>query len=401
MPLSTSNSNPGSDSGSGSGFGSADQKFDDSIYREIPNRPWLKMIFSALGLTFLALIGWEYLARANGHETGKFLSGFTSMWAEERRKLDQPGHSVKIVLLGSSRILWGADLDILEEHLGTRPLQLSLPGTGPSLFVQDIVDNTDFKGLILVGVTPFLFNRIDKGAYGKGAWDSYHNQSPSQWSGSKLQDLLSYNLAFVDEAFGIFDLLNRHAQLPPREGAIKLEWSDWKLGNMYHHRQMDMWAPVEQEGSFDNIQVTNFWRNFIQGDPPPPPVIEQMTAKSIEFFSPLVKKFHQRGGEFIFIRMPSSGLYWEFDQKSNYKQHGWNRLVGSLDVPSIYTPDYPELSSELDIPEWSHLSRASQDIWSHNIISHLNRSLMESRQIPLEHFLQSTEHDKDSEQKGE
>ena len=64
-----------------------------------------------------------------------------------------------------------ADLDILEQGLSTRPLQLAIAGTGPALFLQDIVENTDFDGLVLIGVTPFLFNRLDEGFFGEEAYE--------------------------------------------------------------------------------------------------------------------------------------------------------------------------------------------------------------------------------------
>ena len=42
-----------------------------------------------------------------------------------------------------------------------------------------------------------------------------------------------------------------------------------------------------------------------------------------------------------------------------------------LGVPAINTMGYYELSSELEIPEWSHLSRKIQDDWSHLIVPYI------------------------------
>ncbi|MDQ7050473.1 MAG: hypothetical protein Q9M92_13465 [Enterobacterales bacterium] len=171
-------------------------------YRVIPQLSWSKIMFFALPLLIFSLASWEFLAYKMGHRSGTYQTGFDNMWAEERRKLDKP-NNIKMVLLGSSRVLWGMDFNIMREHLGSQPLQLALPGTGPALFVKDIVDNTNFDGLLVVGVTPFLFNRMDEGHFGKGALDAYHHQSPSGYTGAKLQDFLSDYFAFLDE--GIFD----------------------------------------------------------------------------------------------------------------------------------------------------------------------------------------------------
>jgi hypothetical protein len=46
---------------------------------------------------------------------------------------------------------------------------------------------------------------------------------------------------------------------------------------------------------------------------------------------------------------------------------------------SINAMDYPELSSELEIPEWSHLSRRSQDDFSRRIVPLLEQRYLEVR----------------------
>jgi len=39
--------------------------------------------------------------------------------------------------------------------------------------------------------------------------------------------------------------------------------------------------------------------------------------------------------------------------------------------------DYPELSTELEIPEWSHLSRKSQDVFSRVIFNYIDKAYRE------------------------
>lgn len=112
---------------------------------------------------------------------------------------------IRVILSGSSRLLWAADLDIMEKEFGTRPSQLSLLGTSLALFVKDIVENADFDGIFLVGATPFLFNWLTEGHFGKGAFARYHDESPSQWMSTNLHDPLAKNLGFVDEVFSLFE----------------------------------------------------------------------------------------------------------------------------------------------------------------------------------------------------
>jgi len=48
--------------------------------------------------------------------------------------------------------------------------------------------------------------------------------------------------------------------------------------------------------------------------------------------------------------------------------HLWQPHVEGLDALSINSWDYPELSTALEIPEWSHLSGRSQDDWCRALI---------------------------------
>ena len=337
-------------------------------YREIPEQPWPKLVLIAVIILIVGIALWESLARKMYHVPGTY-QGLGFMWAEQRRKLDEPDHDVRVILSGSSRLLWAADLDILEEGLGTRPIQLALPGTSPALIVENIVNNTDFDGLIIVGVTPFLFNRLNGGFMGRVSLDRYHNASPSQISGDKIHRFLSDYFGFLDDAFDLFSLIERYNTFEDRAGAEDLKSGLWKLGNMYDDIQTDMWEPIEQRGSFDNQQILNFWTPGLNRPAETPEKMAELAEKTLDFYAPLVTKLQGRGGDMVFIRMPSEGRYLEHDTKTNHRELLWNPVSKGLGATAFNTFDYPELSTELDIPEWSHLSRDSQDKWSRDVVS--------------------------------
>ena len=339
-------------------------------YREVPERNWgLAWLICAV-LVIAAVAGWEVRARSMQHQPGDYdkLTNFATHWAEERRILDEPDHGVRVALLGSSRMLWGADLDILEQSLGTRPLQLAIAGTSPALMFEGIVEDTDFDGLVLVGVTPFLFNRLDSGAYGGEALRWFDNPSPSEKAGDSIHDVLSRYFGFLDDGFRLFELMNHYATFADRDGALDLNAEPWKLGNHYADRQTDMWPPIEVEGSFDNAQILAFWMGGLSREPEGPEAMEEMVQATVEFFAPLVEQLRARGGDVVFIRMPSSGKYLEYDLTTKYRELTWDPMAEAIDGIWINSMDYAELSSELEIPEWSHLSRKSQDDFSLRIV---------------------------------
>ena len=153
----------------------------------------------------------------------------------------------------------------------------------------------------------------------------------------------------------------------------------WKLGNHYEDRQTDMWGPVEVEGSFDNEQILAFWMRGLSRDPESPERMQEMVDTSVEHFVPLIEKLRARGGDAVFIRMPGNGKYLEHAIKTNYRELTWNPMTEGFDAVSINTMDYPELSSELEIPEWAHLSRKSQDDFSRLIVPKLKQIYVKER----------------------
>lgn len=345
----------------------------DIPYRDIPDQHWGAIVIVSLLLVAVAVIGWEALARDMYHTPGTFQSGMVEMWADERRKLDTPEENVRVVLTGSSRMLWDADLDIMESKFGHRPVQLALAGTSPVKIVEDIIENTEFDGVILVGVASFLFSSPfamgdleSWGYYGTPAKEWYDGVSFSKRSGRVLHDFLSLHFGFLDDSFSMPELLKGYVVLANREGAYDVRLDGWKLGDYYEDRQTDMWPPVEDENSFDNAQVKAFWD--LPGREHDPEKTRETATAAIEYYGPLIEKLRARGGDIVFVRMPISGLYLEGDQKNQFVESFWSPMAEGVDALFIDTMAYPDLMDGLRTPEWSHLDRASQDLFSERIV---------------------------------
>ncbi|MDJ0905976.1 MAG: hypothetical protein QNI96_08165 [Woeseiaceae bacterium] len=362
-------------------------------YRDVPERSWGQAWLICVVLVAAAVVGWELKAREMQHLPGDYdgFTNFTAQWAEERRKLDEPGHGYRVLLLGSSRMLWAADLDIMEQELGTRPLQLAIAGTGPALFLQDLVENTDFDGLALIGVTPFLFNRLDEGFFGGESLRWYESPSPSELIGHRIHVMLSHHLGFLDDGFKLFQLIDHYSTFSDREGTWDLNAGEWKLGNHYADRQTDMWAPIEEEGSFDNEQMLAFWMLGLSRPPEGEERMAEMTSTAVEFFAPLVTAMRERGGDVVFIRMPGSGKYLDHDLATRYRELTWDPMAEGVDALWINSMDYAELSTDLEIPEWSHLSRKSQDDFSRRIVPVLEQRYLEHRGHSVHDVIDATD----------
>jgi hypothetical protein len=354
-------------------------------YRSVPQQPWKPLILIATGLVIVAIIGWELLAREMHFIPGAY-NDTGATWAAERRKLDVP-NDIKVILAGSSRLLWAADLDIFENELGTRPLQLALPGTSPRLIVKSVVEASDFAGLIVVGFTTRLFFDPTEGFAGGKSLEAYEWESPSSQFGNLLYAGLEDHIAFIDSNFSLFYLLEIYTHLPVREGSKDLLASGGKLGNVYADRQTDMWLPVEDRDSYQNQLTRNFWDEGLNEAPPSNEEIREKFDTSVKDFSAMLETLRARGGDMLFIRMPSDGNYLARDLKDEARTRQWQPFIEAVGAPNIHSHDYPQLSTDLDIPEWSHLSRASQDLWSHAAVPLMRAEFEQNRGQPLQDYL--------------
>ena len=115
----------------------------------------LKLTFTiALTLSILGLTAWESYWRSQGYYPT--LDDNKDLWAVQRAKVEKASNK-DILLMGSSRVLFDIQLNEWEKETGKRPIQLASVGSTPLPIFSDVVNNTDFTGTVIVGVTSFLF----------------------------------------------------------------------------------------------------------------------------------------------------------------------------------------------------------------------------------------------------
>ncbi len=107
----------------------------------------------ALILTILLMGGWEAYWRYSGSVPSYRNSDGLS--AIQRRRIDNC-QGDRTVIAGSSRMFFNTQLDVWERESGSRPIQLALEGTSPVSLMEDLADDPDFTGTLIVGVAPGL-----------------------------------------------------------------------------------------------------------------------------------------------------------------------------------------------------------------------------------------------------
>ncbi len=330
------------------------------VHRPTPDRNWRALALAALVATAALTAGWEIFWRAKGMTAGD-IKDTEALWAEARRKATGDA----TVIVGSSRILFGIDLDVWEETSGVRPVQLALEGTSPRMFLKDLADDPNFKGQVIVGVTIPLFFTQEGGL--RGSVLKYaRNESPSQRADHFLSQQIEKYFAFIDEQ----SRPKRQVQIwpsPLRDGMRPL-FSPRKLAALTADRNTELWARVATDEAYRQ-EAKDQWSIVLKANAPPPgpngepapPFPDQAINAVIADVKADVEKIRARGGDAAFIRLPYDGAFAVAEDNGFPRERFWDRLVKETDSVGIAWQDHAALQGHY-IAEWSHLeARAAEN----------------------------------------
>lgn len=311
-------------------------------------------------LSSISIFCWEYYWRAQGNYPN--LDDNNALWASQRAKIISL-EKVDVILLGSSRVLFDIQLDEWETATGKRPIQLASAGTTPLPAFRDIVDNTNFNGTLIVGVTPGLF--FSTTFPEEPPWrsikeriDYFEDRTYAQNLNHYLSLPLQNNFAFISEVEGV-DGINLKQLLKKVKIGTRIEEGMppfHEFSDISIDRNTKMTERTVTDTAFANT-IKNIWR-FFDKDPHPPE-----KEATIAFFLEDVQKFKARGGNLILVRCPSTGFYKTIESEFFPRTEFWNELLKQAKVKGYHYADYPQLS-QFDCPEWSHLSAKDAAIFT-------------------------------------
>jgi hypothetical protein len=240
-----------------------------------------------------------------------------------------------------------------------RPIQLASAGASPLPIFHDLVQNTDYKGTILVGVTPGLFFST---TYPEaGPWkraqsrvDYYEDRTYAQRLNHWLSLPLQKNLVLVSTSeegwtddIDLKSLLNT-VNLGNRPG--KPQYPPFNtFAYIEEDRNNLMSEKTATDTAFAN-SIKAAWKFIIMGNTKSPD-----KEATTNFFVADAKKFMERGGNLILLRCPSSGWLKGGEDKFLPRTELWDPLVKATNAKAYYFEDYDQLK-DLTCPEWSHLS---------------------------------------------
>lgn len=329
-------------------------------------------------LCLFGTIAWELHWRAKGYYPD--LDNDEALFATHRRNAEKAEKS-DIIVVGSSRIHFDIQLDVWERTTGIKPIQLAYPGATPLPIFHDLVNNTDFVGTIIVGVTPGLFfssTSTEKRAY-RSANDKveyFHDQTYAQRINHCLSIPLQQNLAFISDADGV-DARKLKFLIEGIHFGNRVEGSDFppfpSFADISLDRNLRMTKKTAADTSFARI-IKNVWS--FKSTPETPP--REMNKDSVmELFVKDAKTFKKRGGNLVLLRCPSTDYYRKKEENFYCRDEFWDELVKQSGAKGYHFEDYEQLK-RLDCPEWSHLSGEDADFFT----SEVAKIMMKDNAIP-------------------
>lgn len=325
--------------------------------RDVPDHRWARLLVIALLLT-VGLTGlWEWRWRQYGVVPS--MRDDAELWARQRRRIDN-GDGNATVLIGPSRTFFDVQLPVWERLSGKRPIQLAIVGTSPLFALDDLADDPDFKGRILMGVAPDVFF---SGYEYRGTFlRFFQKESPSQRVGKWLSmHLVEPKLAFYDPDYALFTVIRRQ-DWPLRRG-MQGGTEVRKLSLSEQDRQSYMWSKLETDPEYRAL-ARRIWAEDFNSPPPTPAEqieSEKTLYRQVARATAAIARLRARGVPVIIVREPSTGEYLKYETRMFPRNKAWDVLIARSGAPGIYFEDYPQLRSGYDLPEWSHMSRASAE----------------------------------------
>jgi hypothetical protein len=269
-------------------------------------------------------------------------------------------------------VLFDVQLPVWERETGERPIQLAMEGTSPVPVLEDLAADPNFTGHLLVGVAPDIF--FSGFAYRGDIVPYYHQESPSRRSGHWLsKHLLEPVFAFDDPDFALGTVVRR---LPwPARAGLDDHISVRKLMVQEADRNSHMWRKVETDPAYKAL-ARRVWAQRFNGPPPhgidTPEKLQQVADAQIARAAAAIATLRARGVQVLFLRAPSTGPYYAFEQRMLPRARTWDPLLQRTGAPGIHFEDYPQLQGYTQ-PEWSHLSASEANRFTAALVPIIQR----------------------------
>jgi hypothetical protein len=352
---------------------------NSDFVRVVPDVPWRRLLLAVSLVTAATTAAWEFHARAAGYRPT--LNDTPDLWAEARGRVKPDS----LVLIGTSRMLFDMDLDVLQQGLGRRPVQLAVVGSSPFPILADLAADESFHGTVLLDVVPAMYFAPAGSPpmeASQKALRRYHTWNHAQRWSHQLALRLEEQVAFVRQEDLTLAKLLEELPIPNRAGALVGPKMPPYFYSLDRERRARMVPEAAALGSPLQQRVAQGWLPLFSLPPPPTFIpleaFQQMMAQSLEArfrdTAQHIARIKARGGHVVLLRMPVTGPLVAREEQLAPRAATWDRLVRENGVPAIHFQEHAELSA-FDCPEWSHLSAEDSVEFTRRLVPHLQAAL--------------------------
>ncbi len=318
----------------------------------------------AIAFSFIFISFWEIYWRSRGYIPS--YDDNRALWAEKRAQVDFAG-SDQVVILGSSRAHYDFQLNEWEGVTGQRPIMLAADGKSPGPMFEDIVENSPFNGILVIGCAPGLFfaPKDSAGGWQSGKeWvDHFRDRTFAQKFNQKVSYFIDPYLAMITGDDWDSDLTLKHlVRRIPLKGRLD-KTNPWFpiFGYSDFDRNLTMLDILTTDTAYA-AQIQRVWMFFDRENK-----YAENRTEVLGFYKNLTDKFKERGGRIIFARNPSHMGFRESEAITHPRDLYWDKLIDTTGCPGYHFEDYEELN-QFFTPEWSHLSTPDAKIYTKEFI---------------------------------
>jgi len=323
---------------------------------------WLNIWLLTPALLLVGIFINEVLLRQAKHQAS--ITSNADLFCDVYSQIKQLG-AYDIVLLGASRMQTGLDLQVFQKKFPNRKsILLAQSGKGTSYPVlEDIVNNSDFKGIVIIDETEQTL--ISQDYDQKGFINHCHNNF-------SVNRQLNHRISAWLESKFVF--------LNPESNSLRL-WGNLvtksQLPDPFYTKTISTREQLTDYARADNKFLQEIYDSRLKGVKnmaKQPFLTPEKWLQQTEHWQSLVDKFHSRGGRVIFVRMPISQDRWKFERQIAPRELYWKPFVNKLNVPSVYFADYPDLSN-FNLPDTSHLDMRDKSAFTKAFLEKMSNHL--------------------------
>jgi len=331
----------------------------------LPASRW-NWVLGGAALAFPAFVGLLELRLAlRGFQPT--VSDSEARWIEQRSRASRLGERA-LILVGSSRLLLDADLDLLRERTGLEPVQLAIDGSSFRPVLAGLAADATVRGAVIVDFADRLLvgRESDKGA---ARWQAAFERERGRTavpdferSERWLTDAWRQRLrSYADGGRPLTALRERVLRARPTPQYLVMRPDRSRLAD---YAQLNMRMRY----------LARVLRDL--GDDPPPGMqtldeLEQYLRSRVDTLTPSAGSLEAylrasrelaaqtaiiqaRGGSVYFTVLPKSGLVRELDARRYPRAQFWDRFAEQVGAPTLHFEDIPAWR-RLECPDGSHL----------------------------------------------